>query len=334
MVELNVKIRAIEKLVDYCASGIGAIVGPMLAPWKAQRHTDARRIEAQGQADAIRLITDAQAEARNQLATDQSSIRGELDIGKKEIESRIMFQEKKRQSNIKSVVNMAAEEIRDKEVADHEVDHDWTARFFADVQDVTSEHMQRIWAKILAGEVETPGRTSLHTLAILKNMTQRDAKLFENVSRFIFHDFVLKDKKYSIKISEFPSFNDITILQSYGLMASAPIAKHFKIPVNQLAVKNNMYKIFKSIDSEPYEFDIPCYTLTPQGFELYNINDSAISEDYLHLFSKFLNDEHGIKLESSLILEHLEDKLLYGPWTLVEPRFPQTTQTVGENGEE
>ena len=328
MVELNVKIRAIEKLVDYCASGIGAIGGPMLARWTARRRADAQRIEAQGQADVTRLIVDAQAEARSLLPADQSSSRGELAIGK-EIKSRLEFQEKKRQSNIKSVVNMAAEEIHGKEVADHEVDHDWTARFFADVQDVTSEHMQRIWAKILAGEVETPGRTSLHTLAILKNMTQRDAKLFENVSRFIFYDFVLKDKKYSIKISEFPGFNDITILQSYGLMASAPIAKHFKIPVNQLAVKNNMYKISKSIDSEPYEFDIPCYTLTPQGFELYNINDSAISEDYLHLFSKFLNDEHGIKLESSLILEHLEDKLLYGPWTLVEPRFPQTTQTVG-----
>ena len=331
MVEPNVKIPAIKKLVDYCASGIGAIVGPMLAPWTAQRRAAAQRIEAQGQADATRLIADAQAEARNQLATDQSSIRGELAIGK-EIKSRLEFQEKKRQSNIKSVVNMAAEEIRDKEVADHEVDHDWTARFFADAQDVTSGHMKRIWAKILAGEVETPGRTSLHTLAILKNMTQRDAKLFENVSRFIFYDFVLKDKKYSIKISGFPSFNDITVLQSYGLMASAPMAKHFKIPVNHLLVKNNIYKMSKSIDSEPYEFDIPCYTLTPQGFELYNINNAAISEDYLHLFSKFLNDEHGIKLESSLILEHLEDKLLYGPWTLVEPRFPQTTQTVGENG--
>ncbi len=333
MVELNLKIPAIEKLVDYCASGIGAIGGPMLSRWTAQRRADAQRIEAQGQADVTRLIADAQAEARSLLPADHSSSRGELAIGK-EIKSRLEFQEKKRQGNIKAVIGMAAEELGDKDATDHEVDHDWTARFFADAQDATSEHMQKIWAKILAGEVETPGRTSLHTLAILKNMTQRDAKLFENVSRFIFYDFVLKDKKYSIKISGFPSFNDITVLQSYGLMASAPMAKHFKIPVNHLIVKNNIYKISKSIDSEPYEFDIPCYALTPQGSELYNINNAAVSEDYLHLFSKFLNDEHGIKLESSLILGHLEDKLLYGPWTLVEPQFPQTTQTVGENGEE
>ena len=178
MVELNLKIPAIEKLVDYCASGIGAIGGPMLSRWTAQRRADAQRIEAQGQADVTRLIADAQAEARSLLPAGHSSSRGELAIGK-EIKSRLEFQEKKRQSNIKSVVSMAAEEIRDKEVADHEVDHDWTARFFADAQDATSEHMQKIWAKILAGEVETPGRTSLHTLAILKNMTQRDAKLFE-----------------------------------------------------------------------------------------------------------------------------------------------------------
>ena len=179
MVDFNMKVPAAEKLLEFLTSGIGAIGGPFLARWKANREADAARIEAQGradvmritaqgQADSTRLIASAQADARTYFPIEERSIQGEVNLSK-EIESRIKFQEQKRQSNIGAVVRMAADELGDNQIENHEVDHDWVARFFADVQDVTSEHMQRIWAKILAGEVETPGRTSLHTLSILKN---------------------------------------------------------------------------------------------------------------------------------------------------------------------
>ena len=52
---------------------------------------------------------------------------------------RIQFQEEKRQSNIETVVRHAASELEDKHVEDHEPDHDWTARFFNDVQDVSTK---------------------------------------------------------------------------------------------------------------------------------------------------------------------------------------------------
>ena len=190
MVDINIKIPAIEKLVDYTASGIGAIAGPMLAKWKAQTGADALRIEAEGKADAIRLITEAQSDARKKFDAPSLSIHGELDVSDK-THARITFQEEKRQRNIETVVRMAAEEIKDTEVQDHEIDHDWTAQFFASVQDVSSDKMQQIWARILSGEVETPGRTSLHTLTILKNLTQKDAELFSKMANFVIDDFIL-----------------------------------------------------------------------------------------------------------------------------------------------
>ena len=36
-INVNANVPAIEKLIDYSASGIGAVAGPMLAPWKARR---------------------------------------------------------------------------------------------------------------------------------------------------------------------------------------------------------------------------------------------------------------------------------------------------------
>ena len=168
--EIGPLVSGISKLADYAASGIGSVAGPMLASWKARREANAKliaakgeveaqRILAEGQAHAIQIIASAQADARAILVSPDATVQGQLNFGAA-VTQRIQFQEEKRQSNIMAVVQKAALEIGEKEVQDHEVDHDWTARFFNDVQDVSSEEMQRLWAKILAGEVEKPGSTS------------------------------------------------------------------------------------------------------------------------------------------------------------------------------
>ena len=45
----NAMVRALDKLLDYTASGIGAVAGPMLATWRARREAAALQIAAQGQ---------------------------------------------------------------------------------------------------------------------------------------------------------------------------------------------------------------------------------------------------------------------------------------------
>ena len=331
MADLNLKIPAVEKLLEFVVSGIGAVGGPLLARWKANREADAARIEAQGQADVMRikargqadsmdLITDAQVEARNRFPIADASIQGNVDIGK-EIESRLMFQEQKRQSNIGTVVRMAADELNDKQIEDHDVDHDWVARFFADVQDVTSEHMQRIWARILAGEVETSGRTSLHTLSILKNMTQRDAKLFENISRFVFEGFILNEE-HADGVIGFPTYGTLLDMESYGLLNIAPFLNTTMELKSQRTTFNstNIYKI--SVDSEFQKIDFPCSVLSPQGRELYKIVEPSIDEAYLRAIARFMNDNGDIKLERAKIIEKLpNNKIRHTPWVLVEPLY-------------
>ena len=75
------------------------------------------------------------------LADQNSTIDGEINI-QEAISQRIVYQEEKRQSNIVAVLNEAAESLGDKTVEDHEPDHDWTARFFNEVQDVSSDDMR------------------------------------------------------------------------------------------------------------------------------------------------------------------------------------------------
>ena len=122
----------------------------------------------------------AQAEAREILLSRDSVVAGSLDIADR-VNQRILFQEQKRQSNIESVVSSAAKQLGDKTVAREEPDHDWTARFFNSVQDVSSEEMQTLWARVLSGEVERKGSTSVQTLGILRNLEQATGRLFRSL---------------------------------------------------------------------------------------------------------------------------------------------------------
>ena len=160
IMDIKVNIPALEKLMDYSASGIGSVAGSMLVSWKARQEAkakaiaakgevEAQRIVTEGQADTMRIIATAQANARSLLVSPDSNVQGQLDFAHT-VTQRIQFQEEKRQSNIEAVVRHAASELEDKHVKDHEPDHDWTARFFNDVQDVSTKETQRLYAKILA----------------------------------------------------------------------------------------------------------------------------------------------------------------------------------------
>ena len=215
-VNLNVNVPAIEKLVDYTASGVGSVAGSMLAPWQARREARAKRIAAEGDAKVLLIQAKAQSEAREILVSDATNLIGELDITDR-VNQRISFQDEKRQLNIESVVGKTAMQLGDKSVADTESDHDWTARFFNDVQDVSSEDMQSLWAKILAGEIERPGSTSIRTLGILKNLDQSTAHLFR---KFCSACIFLSPDKNAIIDARVPSLGGNAAhnsLQSYGL---------------------------------------------------------------------------------------------------------------------
>ena len=163
----------------------------MLAPWRAGREAKARIIAARATAEEMEVLASAQAEALDIIteARKQANLSlGDVDlitVGESTMEGmvaqRIEYQEAKRQDNIKKVVNIAAEGLGDKTVNNHEPDHDWTARFFNEAQDVTNKDMQHLWGKILAGEVEHPRSTSLRALSVLRNLDRRTAKLFVNL---------------------------------------------------------------------------------------------------------------------------------------------------------
>ena len=178
MIDVNLKVPALEKLLEYAASGLGSVAGSILAPWQARQEAQAKVLATEGNAKALVIQANAQSKAREILASSTTNVIGELDIADT-VHQRLLFQEEKRQINIESVVKEAARQLDGKSVSNSEPDHDWTARFFNDVQDVSSEDMQNLWSRVLSGEVERAGTTSIRTLGVLKNLDQSTALLFK-----------------------------------------------------------------------------------------------------------------------------------------------------------
>ena len=227
----NVKVSALDKLIDYVASGIGATAGVALAPWRASQEGKARIIAAKADADVKRIEAAAanstaqmmakeRDKAREYVATlneRKSGSRGTIsnDVVQKAAE----FQARKRLMNIKTIAGHAAEELGDTEVPDHDPDPDWVARFFDGAQDVSSEELQKLWGKILAGEIKSPGQTSLRTLSILRNMTQQEAKDFLALMRFRIGSVIFDDGAQKV-LSNFSSlmidFSHIGLLSGFG----------------------------------------------------------------------------------------------------------------------
>ena len=287
MVDVNLKVPALEKLLDYAASGIGAVAGPMLAPWRARRGAEAKLIEAKADADSLKLIADAQADARRALAAPGEAGRGMLDIGSGGIRHRIEFQEKKRQANIAAVVGNAAAGLGDKEVPDHEPDPDWTARFFDCVQDVSSEDMQKIWAKILAGEVETPGRTSLRTLSVLRNMSQDDARMFSEIMPYHIDGFI-HSEFYKEASGDLRGFS-LVMLEELGLCFGSSVTYTLELDETGKKIMECCNRAIAVFGNPGNKFIIDgAKTMNRVARDLIKFHDVDVNYQYLRQFSKLL----------------------------------------------
>lgn len=331
MADININVPGLEKLLDYTASGIGAVAGPTLATWKASKEAEAKRITAQADAEAqitkakadassLQIIADAQAKARQSLDAPIESGHGTLEINRDGIQQRIEFQEKKRQSNIVSVVRAAAEELGDKEVPNHEPDPDWTARLFDSVQDVSSEDMQKIWAKILSSEVETPGRTSLRTLDTLRNMTKRDAEMFRAICDFVIADFIF-DEKESVANYAALEYGNLLHLQDHGLLNAERLTKRLTSADTKEYILLYQGFALKISGNEKTGniIEIPSLRLTTTGRELSRIVERPPHMGYLRSFAGFLRSKN-CRLSYAKITEELPGRRFrYADFTPIEP---------------
>lgn len=193
--------QPLTKLIETISCGIGRI----FEPWHIKRMAKAR-------AEELELISATVNKALQLPITyDSSGITiNTTDANNlvQRAQNRFLFQEMKKQQNIEAVIDFAYSELENVEsVSNTPVDSDWISAFFDSVTNVSTEQMQKLWGKLLSGEIQHPGSFSLRTLNVLKNLTQTEAVFFQQIV-----PFVLRCPGNTEK-----TFEDYFLLEGYGV---------------------------------------------------------------------------------------------------------------------
>jgi len=119
------------------------------------------------------------SEKHSQLAarSGASESQANLTIGQR-AQRRIQMQHERQQHNLERIIMLAAEYCPD-QVSSQDVDPDWFQQFCNLIIDISNGNMQQLWAKILAGEIASPGRFSLKTLHMLQKMSFKEAQALQ-----------------------------------------------------------------------------------------------------------------------------------------------------------
>ena len=284
LVELSGKPLA--KLIEVISKGLGTLYEPRKI-----------RQNAKAEAEAIRIIAEAKAEAlinTNPLILEQYIRLEKLRLTKEFTEL----------NNIDEVVGKASQELLGKSVSDDKIDMDWANHFFESVKQISNERMQLIWAKILAGEIQRPGSFSRRTMSAVRNLSQEEAKIFQNLCSRSFSwvrtgecFYIRKSakKKYGQTSFYIPD-KDLETLESLGLIYNFSTEKHISrwtdIDSSKhlrsliLRCGNSVIQLF----SEPifnahsihegHEVELPCFEFTSIGNELFQLIEIDFSNGF------------------------------------------------------
>lgn len=180
--------KPLTRLIEVISQGIGGVSAPYLMKKKAEAKAHEIRVIS----DALKGVAD-----EHQLPVvyrggvvelwqkpDDRTLNLETKSLEERAELRVDYQERKRQDNIESISTVAAVELsKESDIAEETPDEDWVSRFFNFAQDVSSEQMQDLWGRILAGEIKKPGTYSLRTLEFIRNITKSDASILEHLGK-------------------------------------------------------------------------------------------------------------------------------------------------------
>ena len=132
--------------------------------------------------EPTRIISKARAEAQAAAIMAHSA----LDIT--EIEQRglerLIRQEGRKQGNIESITMQAAALVSP-DANPTDMSEDWIADVFSKCENVSDAEMQVMWARLLAGEADSPGSFSKRTVEVVSLLDKVDAYIFNEFCQFV-----------------------------------------------------------------------------------------------------------------------------------------------------
>ena len=206
--------------------------------------------------------------------------------------------------NLRATVRMAEEEAERRQTdagnapptdTSGTIDDDWLNHWRQGAEQVSDEHIQSIWARLLVGEAINPGSVNLRTLSILRLMSHREATKFAQLGPFIIgvHSIAkLDDNEYAAFGVLFP---DLAELEDLGLISgTASITLATNWPIHDWNQKRaafipfcrNRLLVLTVSDPNMTEFQIAAIRLSPSGQQIMALGQFEANDDYIKVVAE------------------------------------------------
>ena len=222
--------------------------------------------------------------------------------------TRLLHMEEQRQQNIETVASQAAQKLPEK-VSEEPVKPDWMARFIESVKDVSDETMQSLWSSALAGEVATPGQTSLRTLDVLKSLSQQEAQEFKRILQlsasgsWVYYPvgFIADNEEVASRIMPYEIKQH---MEECGFIRheNALVRKFVNVQYAYFSIGAFLFGMYPTPPHNAFNVHVPIFSISSVGQDIARFVPAKFPELwYLREFAKYLAEKQAIlRLESSL----------------------------------
>ncbi|MEZ8372635.1 DUF2806 domain-containing protein [Vibrio splendidus] len=302
-------------------------IGSILQPWQ-ERRVGENRLELKRQeilkiAEAERLAEDIR---NGNIQFESPQLENFLENRQGRIEPTVGVEYAVRNSfgksvseNIRKEVNVAksiliAEDLLADDatpVNESKIEDDWLFNWQEYAGRVSSEDLQQLWGKILAGEIKSPGSYSYRTLDFLKTLSKADAEVIAIAAQFVVAGVVFREhdkifEKAGINLGIFMYLQELGILSG---IESDRINYVWKSSEQTSFIKfliSYNHCLILEHDNAQKVASKPVYRITTIGKEVLSLAQFGANKDYLKaagtLFAK-----QGFKVKVADWLQQTQD---------------------------
>lgn len=168
LIDLGKLSEPANTLIKKISLGIGGVFRPYQIKRIAEAEAEAAVIKAQADAQAAKMTAESDIEVTN---LRQRAV------------YRLIEEETIHQKSIEDVIVKALPDLNKDADPEAMVD-DWIANFFDKCRIISNSEMQSLWARLLAGEANSPGTYSKRTVNFVSELDKKEADLFTKLCGF------------------------------------------------------------------------------------------------------------------------------------------------------
>lgn len=303
-------------------------IGSLLKPWQIRREGRAR-IDVRGEevvalAQAERDAEDIRS-GRKRLATNGRLLalppattpsvqqlvetlaheRATLRAATQTVSDNLFADAIRREVNVAKAVLVAEGELEEdpQEPPSRSIDDDWLFRWRDFASAVSSDELQALWGRVLAGEIKSPGTCSLRTLEFLKNISKPEAMEIAKLAPFVVGNMIFRGDE-ALLDSEGITYGFLFRMQELGVVAGVE-AKQLTCTLKTMKLESRRFEVglashgrglIVTHDDPAKEFRLHVYQLTSIGRQIMRLGAFEPHQGYLRSVGQAIRDQ-GFKVQ-------------------------------------